>query len=431
MRRHAEVAALGLKALKSAGLEKAECTIRHTRRDELNLDSGEISLLRTTDDVSLTLTGIAGNREASITLNKTDGDSINEAALKTLEMAESSEPDPANDISPSQPPGEFHKGPESPDLDMMYERMKGFLDHASSTYPTLILEQVILDFYSVRKIYMNSNGVDLRSGRGWYNFTPMFTSKEGKDTSSFNYAGVSMSSLDRELHLYGTIDTLMRQSTEQVRSKEFSGKFTGDVIITPDCLEEFIYYMCMYLNDYPMIKGTSIFKDSLGTRIADPSLTIRCLPLSEDLASTYFITDDGFRAGDMTLVEEGILKSFLLSLYGANKTGRERAQNGGGAFVVEPGQRNLEDMISSVDRGILLCRFSGGMPSEGGDFSGVAKNSYYIENGRIMHPVKEVMISGNLMKLLMDIRDVSSQRVNTGGSILPWIRASDVSVFGK
>ena len=88
-------------------------------------------------------------------------------------------------------------------------------------------------------------------------------------------------------------------------------------------------------------------------------------------------------------------------------------------------------MIASIDKGLLITRFSGGMPSECGDFSGVAKNSYYIENGRIVHPVKEVMISINLRDIFMNIRDLSSERVNMGSSLIPWIQFADISIHGK
>jgi len=431
MMERADIAALGLRALEEAGLEKAECWLRFTRRDELNLDSGEISLLRTTEDVSVTLTGITGDREGSVTINKTDGDSIREAAGRVREMADSSEPDPANDISPGQPEAVFEKGPDSPDLELMYDRMRSFLRYTGASYPSLILEQVILDFTDVRKLYFNSNGARLSSRRGWYSFSPMFTSKEGRETSSFNYAGVSMRLPERELHTYGSIDTLMSQSTGQVRSREFSGKFRGDLVITPDCLEDFIGLVCMYLSDYPMIKGTSIFRDSLGKTVADRRLTLRSMPLSEELATGYFITSDGFAAGDSTIIDKGVLKSFLLSLYGSNKTGIPRAGNSGGAWIVDPGDEELESMISSVERGVMLCRFSGGMPSESGDFSGVAKNSYYIENGQVMYPVKEIMISGNIRDLLTGINGITRQRVDSGSSLLPWVRAGGISVFGK
>ena len=289
----------------------------------------------------------------------------------------------------------------------------------------------ILDFTNTHKYFRNSNGVDLQSRRSLYNFSPMFTSKEGTETSSFNYASISTAELDRNLQECGTVDLLMKQSTEQVRSKEFQGKFDGDIIITPDCLGSFIQMIIMYLYDYPLIKGTSIFKDSLGMEIADPQLTLHSQPLSDELAEGYFITFDGFTAENSTIISKGILKSFLLSLYGANKTGKTRAVNSGGAYVVDPGEYTFDEMTRSVERGILLCRFAGGMPSESGDFSAVAKNSYYIENGEIKYPVKEIMISGNLRSLLKKIKRISSERVNFGDALLPWIQVENMTIFGK
>ena len=38
-------------------------------------------------------------------------------------------------------------------------------------------------------------------------------------------------------------------------------------------------------------------------------------------------------------------------------------------------------MVKNIDRGLLVTRFSGGSPSDNGDFSGIAKNSFYIQNG--------------------------------------------------
>ena len=58
--------------------------------------------------------------------------------------------------------------------------------------------------------------------------------------------------------------------------------------------------------------------------------------------------------------------------------------------MVDPGEQSYDDIVKNVDKGILLCRFSGGVPSTSGDFSGVAKNSYYIENGK-----KSPGITGN------------------------------------
>jgi len=420
-----------LKALEQTGLERSACSLKISRTDEMNVEGGKFSLLRTTEDVSLSMSGIEKGCRGSITINKLDRDSIDAAAAAVREMAESSQPDEANDISPMQPEAHFEKGPEKPDLDLMFSRMDSFLKHVSNHYPTLIMEQAILDFTSSWKYSFNSNGVRLSSRRGSYSFMPMFTSKDGSDTSSFNYSGVSLLDLNRELWACGSVDTLMRQSTEQVRSRQFKGRFQGEMIITPDCLEDLVSLMSMYLSDYQLIKGTSIFKDSVGSRVAGSGLTLRSLPVSDEMAHGYFITSDGFTAQNSTVIDGGVLQGFLLSLYGSRKTGLPRAVNQGGCYVIDPGERSLADMIGSVKRGILLCRFSGGMPSESGDYSGVAKNSYYIEDGRLQYPVKEMMISGNIRELFLNISGISSERIDSGGSILPWVLTEGVSILGQ
>ena len=143
------------------------------------------------------------------------------------------------------------------------------------------------------------------------------------------------------------------------------------------------------------------------------------------------MTDDGFFAEDFDVIEKGVLRSFLLSLYAANKTGLPRAKNSSGALIVAPGDTPLQTLIGSVERGLLVGRFSGGEPSANGDFSGVAKNSFLIENGKIAGAVSETMISGNLAALLQNLRGLSVQTVEDGATSLPWAAFDGVTISGK
>ena len=85
-------------------------------------------------------------------------------------------------------------------------------------------------------------------------------------------------------------------------------------------------------------------------------------------------------------------------------------------------------MIDNVDQGVLLARFSGGNPASNGDFSGVAKNSYYIENGEIKYPITETMVSGNAKEMFENLDEISKDRIDFGVGILPWISFSDITV---
>ena len=78
-----------------------------------------------------------------------------------------------------------------------------------------------------------------------------------------------------------------------------------------------------------------------------------------------------------------------------------------------------------------MGRFSGGNPAANGDFSGVAKNSYLIEDGRIGPAVSEVMVAGNLFEMMQAISGVSSEVVNDGVTSIPWIRVEGITIAGK
>ena len=122
------------------------------------------------------------------------------------------------------------------------------------------------------------------------------------------------------------------------------------------------------------------------------------------------------------------MKTHLLGIYGAKKLSKNRALNDGGAYIVDPGDKLHADIIKDVEKGVLLSRFSGGTPANNGDFSGVAKNSYYIENGEIKYPLSETMVSGNIRRMFENLDEVSSDRIDFGSCILPWISFKGITV---
>ena len=417
--------------LKKRGVDRAQIWLSRSEKHELNVETGRINLLRTTYDTQISLAVIAENRKGAASQTGMTQHAVDAAVDTAVELAEGSEPDPAYDIAEYQPSEHFSTGDEVPDRDLMHTRLLEHLSYAKKRYPHTILENAVLAFNLERSLFQNSKGVSFASTKGVYSFFQVFMTKKDKKTGSFNYTWFSARAIDRPISQYGTVDALLRQSDEQIETKPVPEKFTGDVIITPDCLEQFISTITYYLGDRPLVTGTSVFRDKLGQAIAAPSFTLHSKPVSEHIASGYFITGDGYKAQDSTIIEKGILKSFLLSLYGSRKTGQARAANNGGAYVVEAGSCDLSDMITGTERGILLSRFSGDSPSDNGDFSGVAKNSCYIHDGKIQYPVSETMISGNITEALQNIGGISAERVDFGTSILPWVLFRGLTISGK
>jgi PmbA protein len=213
--------------------------------------------------------------------------------------------------------------------------------------------------------------------------------------------------------------------------KSLTGKFVGDIVVTPHCLPTFVDGLTGYLSTGALLKKQSPYQDKLGQQIASTSFSLRCRPLHAGFSQKGFITGDGFASEDTDIVEKGVLKTFVLDQYGANKLGHQRMKSDNAYHIVDSGNANLDGMIGSVKKGLLLCRFSGGMPASNGDVSGVAKNSYYIEDGKIQYPVSEVMVSGNIPQMLMSIQSISRESLNFGTSELPWVQFSGLTISGK
>ena len=417
-----------LDRLLDLGVDHAEGVINESEKKELNVESGKISLFRTTFSNSLSLEAIKDFKQSSININKIDKNSINSSITTLIENTESSQADEDNTISEKQSKEVFKKGEIEPNLNLMYDRVDDFNNYVTINHKKIILEAVNLVHSSSKSHILNTNGVDFEVARGLYSFSAMFTAKEGLDTSSFNYTGIDTLKLNDHLKDRGYMSNLLTQSEEQVKAFPIKEKFIGKIVVTPHCLSDFISFIEYSISDSALISGTSIYKNKIGEKIANKDFMLSSNPIDERIDSGYFITGDTYKAENLNIIKNGILNTHLLTRYGAKKTGGERAVNQGGSYIVKNGSESLENIIKNIDKGILLCRFSGGNPSDNGDFSGVAKNSYYIEKGKIKFPIIETMISGNISQMFMNITNISKETVNFGDSILPWISFDGITI---
>ncbi|PIE98496.1 MAG: TldD/PmbA family protein [Treponema sp.] len=423
-----------LDKFKQAGLDSTEIAVSHSVKNEMNIDAGELSLYRSTTNVNMAVKALKNKRKGSGRTNNLSDASIEKLAQEVSDMASANEVDDANDIAPMQNPESIVFGQTAPDNNAMYDRMHEFNSYAKSKYPNLQLILCVLDFTTNKQVFVNSNGVRFDETQGIYSFTTQFAAKDGDKSSSFNYVGVTSPDLEKPLKDWGNIDEMLRQICEQTETKQVQSSFVGDIILSPQTAYFFIENLLYsFTTESPLITGTSIWKDKLNEQVLSPELTIRCEPSrpSQLKCGHSLFTSDGFRAENETIIENGVLKNFAIGQYGANKTGFNRSVSGMNGMFIQAGDKPKESLVKSVKKGILLGRFSGGQPAANGDFSGVAKNSYLIENGNITTPISETMIAGNLVSILNQVRGVSKDRVDYGYTLSPWIHVSGATISGN
>jgi len=196
------------------------------------------------------------------------------------------------------------------------------------------------------------------------------------------------------------------------------------------------------VSGYSIYRGSSFLKDHLGERIACPGFTV---------------IDDGRRPGGLgskpfdgeglptrrnVLVDDGVLKTWLLDSYSARKldlasTGNASRGAGGGPGVgttnlwLEPGEKPLDDIIASTERGLLVTELIGmGLNPTTGDYSRGAAG-LWIEGGEIVHPVEEITIAGNLLDMWQSIDVVASELVWRGRTACPALRIASMTIAGE
>jgi PmbA protein len=428
-----DVALYALEQMKKHGADKASCQAGQSRKDEFNVEANKFTLLRTLFNDSLSLKVLKDGKKGVTVINKLDKDSINKAVADCVALAAQGTPDEAEDIAPLATNKDFDQRIGGFNTTKLFSRSQEFLDQLKDEFPKIILDGMTAEFNSGDTTYVNSNGVIFNTQREYYNAGSSFAATDGEKTSSFNYYYSNLANLNTPFIDLGMTRTLLDESVRSLTPRMFEGKHVGKVIVTPACADMLWHTLIgCFLNDFSMIQGTSRWKDALGTKVTSDKLTLRSSPLHPLLVGAERFTNDGFESKNTDFIKEGILTSFALSLYAANKTGKPRSGSSSYWNIeVAPGDVSLADMIKGVDRGILINRFSGASPGPSGDVSGVAKNSFLIENGQISDALVETMVSFNLVDVLANIAGISKETVSEGYTVLPWVCLDGVTISGK
>lgn len=429
-----EVKALALEAVAAqqrAGADEATASASQSDVTELSYNGGKYSMLRSVHANALSLKFIKDQKQGSAAVNGYAEGLVDEAVASAKASAEEGQADPAYGIAEKTENRVVQQGCLEPDKEQMFERLDAFLKEVKRRYPQISFDSFGLVHQRSIQAFANSAGVLQIEESGSYHWGGLFMAVEGTKTSSFNHFSIDSWDLDHPLLELGAADRIFDELRRQIYPEQLKGQFRGDLIIQPDCLTDFLDSIdALCLSDGSLMSQTSPWKEALEMQVADSSFTWTKAPGDPRLVGSPF-TREGYLAEERSVIEAGVLKSFSLGRYGAKKTGGKRAANNSGNDVVAPGHLSKAALIEGVERGLLLSRFSGGSPSPDGELSGVAKNSFLIEDGRIGAAVQECMLQLDLSRLLSQITGISTERECCGSQILPWIRFKDVLISGS
>ena len=418
---------------KAQGADYVHCVVRESEKQEFNVDGGRFSLMRTLFDRDVAITVLKDHRKGSVHVNRFDEVAIYDAIADCIAASESAEPDEAWQFCDEPTEQVYVQGTPVCDTEKLFFRTKELLENINERHPKILIEQMITSHDSYRSVYLNSNGVLYNPSAGAYSFSLMYSGHEGEKSTSFFGSDVTLAKLDKPVIECALIDRELSEIEKQLDPEPLEGKFTGTVLLAPAALSEIVLGTIFenFVSDSSLIDGTSVWKDKLGEKVADDRLTITLKAMDEDVVIGSRVTGEGYPAVDFDLIRDGKLVSFDLSQYGANKTGQKRAGCSTGNIFIPAGNQSVDEIIRGIERGVLVMRFSGGAPAPSGEYSGVAKNAFLIENGKVTCALTETMISGCVPDMLNNIRAISSDLLKDGSVSLPYIAFDGVTISGK
>ena len=426
------MAALLQDELQKRGISKYIYVLSETKTQELNTEGADFKLMRTVFSGGASVTVYDDARKGSSSGNDCSEEGLRAVAQSAVDAAKSSPQDPAYDIAPDQGKHVFRQGVCEPDFDRFFERLKELQESIAKDYPSVHMMQMAADHTKTHSLYENSNGTQVESFHGCYDVSLEFSAGNGEKNSGVDFAFLRTDSLERPLIELSDLRRKFSDIEKQIDPKPLQGKFEGTVLFTPGCLADMLSItLDNYSGSSVILDGTSLWLDKVGEQVADESITITFDPFDPSIVCGERITGDGFLSEPVTIIENGVLKTHMLSLYAANKTGRAVMKNSGSAMIMKAGQTSLEEIVKAIPKGLLVGGFSGGQPGTNGDFSGVAKNSFLIEDGRVSHAVTETMINGNLAEMLQHVRAVSSETDAQGVFTLPYLAVDGIVISGK
>jgi TldD protein len=203
-------------------------------------------------------------------------------------------------------------------------------------------------------------------------------------------------------------------------------------------------------------KGNSVFAGKLGQKIASEKVTaVDDGTLSGEWGSAN-IDDEGSVTKKSTLIENGILKGYMIDKLngrrmGMEATGSSRRESYRYAptsrmtnTYIASGQDNDEDIIASISEGLYAKKMGGGsVNTVTGEFNFAVAEGYLVKNGKIQEPVRGASLIGMGADVLMKIDMVGKSLAHgqgmcgsSSGSIpanvgQPLIRVSEITVGGR
>ena len=392
---------------KKLGATEASAIVSNSISETVNFRNKKLDESNRSDNLSIDITTYVGKKKSSISSSNLLNENLNILLEKCIETTKNTPEDEFNSL---------------PDRDLLAKEVKDLnlnddtnlkndhkIDYLKKLEASAAFNKKIINTES--SFTQNKSNFILANSEGFC---------DGYKTSSFTASSVTVAkdenSMERDYeysskcHLEDLEDaeklgklaadqTIRKLSPKKIGSEKISIIF--DKRIAKGMLSAF----ASAISSSAISRGTSFLKDKINQKIFADSINVFDKPdILKGLGSRSF-DNEGVKTDTLKLVDNGILKNYLIDTYNGKKLSLKSNGRCGGAsnLYFENGRMSYKDLLNSSSKSLYITETIGhGSNIVTGDYS-VGATGFLVENGEFKYPINEITIAGNFKDMFQNI----------------------------
>lgn len=437
------VSGLVEKAVK-AGADAADAIYVEGTSLSMACRKGEPEMLSRSEGYDLGLRVFIGRRQAMVSSSDFSTEALDELVDRAVAMARVVPEDPFCGLAPedklaTEAPDVDGCDPAEPGGDVLEERAREAEDAARGVTGVTNSEGAEAGWGRNFIALASSNGFSATREGSSHSLSVSVLAGEGTEMErDYEYA-ISVYGDDlpnaAELGRAAGERTVKRLNPRKVETTQVP------VLFDPRVSSSLLRHLAGAVNGSSVARGTTFLLDKMDELVFSKGINIVEDPLRKRGLSSKPFDAEGVAATRKSVIEDGVLKTWILDMRSGRQLGLETTGNASRGtssapspsvtnFHLEAGDLSREDLISGIGSGFYVTELIGmGVNGVTGDYSRGA-GGFWIENGELAYPVSEMTIAGNLKDMFLNLTPADDLEFRYATNA-PTVRIDGLTVAGK
>ena len=417
------------------GASKARVRLEKSTMDLVATLNGDVDKVTHCYDKSLCVTLFANGKYGNYSTNRVDEKELDAFLDKALEMTSMLEVDAARDLpSPERCCRNAVAGDELGLNDLMAEVLTPQLRLSLAKKASIFKETALrtdLPYKLVSEegeysdsmsdlLLLDSQGLMCRHTETSFDYGVEMTVETADGDKCSSYWWHSAPRLD-ELEINDCCPKALEDAAKRIGPKPLrGGKY--NIVIDSEVAGRVISPLLKALGAYSIQQNDSFLIGSLGRKMFPEGLTIMDSPHNRGEIGSCLFDSEGVATAPGPIIEKGVVTRYFINTYMSGKMGMAPTSESATRPTVLPFPReglSRDDLMEMCGDGVLITDFNGGNNNSAtGDFS-YGVEGFAFRNGKITHPVREIVFTGNFLKLWEDFVAAGSDSRRCKDKLVP------------